>query len=200
MSAVVSARAGVDVVLAFRRSSVGLRVPVEEAGIGVLVFDVAGLHAHENEFFRHLMSGEPERDRVRLEVFRAVHGARSLRTASGMAVRSGPVNVEVRTGLARYRVSSTFLSERATRNATHVVALVERLGEKPLTGKELGARFLLTRREIETAMLVRHGLPTREVATALGISLNTARRHVENILRKLDITSRTPAAAKISGQ
>jgi DNA-binding NarL/FixJ family response regulator len=79
------------------------------------------------------------------------------------------------------------------------VALVERLGDKPLTGRELGARYLLTRREIETAMLVRHGLPTRQIATELGISLNTARRHVERILDKLDVNNRTAAAAKISG-
>ena len=80
------------------------------------------------------------------------------------------------------------------------VALVERLAPIPLTGRELRARFLLTRREIETAMLVRHGLPTREIATELGISLNTARRHVEKLLLKLDVSTRTAAAAKISGQ
>ena len=193
-------RAGLDVFLSFRRSSAGLRLLAEEARIGVLLFEVTGLHARENEFFRQLMSVEPERDRVRLEVFRAVQGARSLRTSSGMVSGSRPVNIEVRTGFARYRVSSTFLSEPGTRNPMHAVALVERLGDRPLTGTELGARFLLTRREIETAMLMRHGLPTREIASELGIAVNTARRHVEKILLKLDVTNRTAAAAKIAGR
>ena len=80
------------------------------------------------------------------------------------------------------------------------VALVERLGDRRLTGRELGTRFLLTHREIETAMLVGHGLPTREIATELGISVNTARRHVEKILLKLHVPNRTAAAAKLSGQ
>jgi DNA-binding NarL/FixJ family response regulator len=47
---------------------------------------------------------------------------------------------------------------------------------------------------------VRNRLPTRQIATELGISLNTARRHVEKILLKLDVTNRTAAAAKIAGQ
>ena len=54
--------------------------------------------------------------------------------------------------------------------------------------------------QIETAMLVRRGLPTRQIANELGISVNTARRHVERILLKLDVNNRTAAAAKISGQ
>ena len=79
------------------------------------------------------------------------------------------------------------------------VARVERLGDKPLTGRELGTRFLLMHREIETAMLVRSGLPTRDIATELGISVTTARRHVEKALLELDVTNHTAAAAKISG-
>ncbi|MEO6529020.1 MAG: LuxR C-terminal-related transcriptional regulator [Gemmatimonadaceae bacterium] len=110
------------------------------------------------------------------------------------------MNTEVRTATARYRVSATFLSEGGSRESVLAIGLVERLRDKPLTGPELRARFLLTRREIETAMLVRHGLPTRQIATELGISLNTARRHVEKILFKLDVSNRTAAAAKISGQ
>jgi DNA-binding CsgD family transcriptional regulator len=77
------------------------------------------------------------------------------------------------------------------------VALVERLADRPLTRRELDARFLHTHREIETAMLVRHGLPTRQIASVLGISVNTVRRHVEKIQLQLDVTNRTAAAAKI---
>jgi DNA-binding CsgD family transcriptional regulator len=192
-------RAGLDAFLSFRHNAAALTALAKEAEIGVLVFDPTGTCARENEFFRQLMSVELERDRVRVEVFRAVHGALHLRTASGTP-RSRTANTEVRTGSARYRVSATFLSQAGIRDSMMSVALVERLAPIPLTRRELGARFLLTRREIETAMLVRHGLPTREIATELGISLNTARRHVEKILLKLDVTNRTAAAAKIAGQ
>jgi DNA-binding NarL/FixJ family response regulator len=193
-------RAGLDAYLSFRRNSAALTALVEGAAIGVLIFEATGLRARENEFFRQLMSVEPERDRVRVEVCRAVRGAFDLRIANGLPSQSPQVNSEVRTGAARYRVAATLLWEGVPQEPMMAIALVERLVNRPLTAPELGARFLLTRREIETAMLVRNGLPTRQIATELGISLNTARRHVEKILLKLDVTNRTAAAAKIGGQ
>jgi DNA-binding CsgD family transcriptional regulator len=193
-------RAGLDVYLSFRHNAAALTALVEDAGIGVVIFEPPDLRARENEFFGQLMSCEPERDRVRVEVIRAVRGASNLRRPSGSSSRSRPTNTEVRTACARYRLSATFLSGHGSRESVLATVLVERLGDRPLTGRELGARFLLTRREIETAMLVRHGLPTRQIAIELGVSLNTARRHVEKILFKLDVTNRTAAAAKISGQ
>jgi DNA-binding NarL/FixJ family response regulator len=57
----------------------------------------------------------------------------------------------------------------------------------------------LTRREIEVAQLLRAGQSTSQIASELGISINTARRHVERILLKLDVHNRTAAAAKLSG-
>jgi DNA-binding NarL/FixJ family response regulator len=194
-----SFRAGLDAFLRFRRNSAALRALAEDADIGVLMLDPSGVRARENDFFRELMSSEPERERVRAEAIRAMRGATSLRSSRGSPSRSRPAHTEIRTASGRYRVSATFLSEGGFPESVLTVALVERLGDKPLTGRELGARYLLTRREIETAMLVRHGLPTRQIATELGISLNTARRHVERILDKLDVTNRTAAAAKISG-
>lgn len=193
-------RAGLDVFLSFRRNAAALTALVEDADIGVVVFEPNGVHGRENEFFRQLMSCEPERDRVRVEVCRAVRGTKNLRTSSSVPSRSRPAITEVRTGSARYRVSATLLSKECSRNSMLAVALVEPRCDKALTGRELGARFQLTRREIETAMLVRHGMPTRQIATELGISLNTARRHVEKILLKLDVNNRTAAAAKMSGQ
>jgi DNA-binding NarL/FixJ family response regulator len=38
------------------------------------------------------------------------------------------------------------------------------------------------------------GLSNREIGRALGISVETAKEHVQNILRKLDVTDRTQAA------
>jgi predicted ATPase/DNA-binding NarL/FixJ family response regulator len=50
---------------------------------------------------------------------------------------------------------------------------------------------LLTRREREIAEYVARGLSNREIADALVISPRTAECHVENILRKLNFTSRS---------
>jgi predicted ATPase/DNA-binding CsgD family transcriptional regulator len=53
----------------------------------------------------------------------------------------------------------------------------------------------LTKREMEVLLLVAAGRSDREIASALFISHNTAMKHVANILMKLDVESRTAAAA-----
>jgi ATP/maltotriose-dependent transcriptional regulator MalT len=53
----------------------------------------------------------------------------------------------------------------------------------------------LTRREREVVALVAEGLTNRQIAERLVVSEHTIHRHVTNILRKLDLPSRTAAAA-----
>jgi DNA-binding NarL/FixJ family response regulator len=52
----------------------------------------------------------------------------------------------------------------------------------------------LTARELEILRLLGGGRANKEIAAELGISERTARTHVSNILRKLDLSSRTQAA------
>ena len=52
----------------------------------------------------------------------------------------------------------------------------------------------LTRRERDVAELIALGLTNREIGLRLFISEWTAKRHVENILRKLDLGSRAQVA------
>lgn len=53
---------------------------------------------------------------------------------------------------------------------------------------------LLTEREREVLALVADGCANKDIARRLSISERTARTHVSNILRKLDLSSRTQAA------
>ncbi len=52
----------------------------------------------------------------------------------------------------------------------------------------------LTRREIQVLRHVSMGLSNREIGMSLGISVETTKEHVQNILRKLDVNDRTQAA------
>jgi DNA-binding NarL/FixJ family response regulator len=54
----------------------------------------------------------------------------------------------------------------------------------------------LTDREIEVLRLVTQGLRNKEIAARLGISENTAKFHLKNILEKLHAQSRTELAAR----
>jgi len=58
----------------------------------------------------------------------------------------------------------------------------------------------LTPRERQVAELVTQGLSNKQVAARLVVSQRTAEGHVENILRKLGLTSRTQLAAWVSRQ
>lgn len=57
----------------------------------------------------------------------------------------------------------------------------------------------LSARERRVLELVSGGLRNREIGAALGISEFTVKRHVQNILRKLDLPSRRAAAAFHAG-
>ena len=55
-------------------------------------------------------------------------------------------------------------------------------------------RSALTQRELEILEMVVRGLTNRQIGNALRISENTARNHINSIIRKLDVSGRTEAA------
>lgn len=52
----------------------------------------------------------------------------------------------------------------------------------------------LTNRELQVLRHVALGLSNREIGSSLGISIETVKEHVQNILRKIDASDRTQAA------
>nr|WP_238993476.1 LuxR C-terminal-related transcriptional regulator [Nocardioides caldifontis] len=62
------------------------------------------------------------------------------------------------------------------------------VADDPLDGTRL------TRREREIALLIGEGLTNQQIADRLVISVRTAQGHVEKILRKLELASRTQVA------
>ncbi|HEX4789575.1 MAG TPA: LuxR C-terminal-related transcriptional regulator [Actinospica sp.] len=93
------------------------------------------------------------------------------------------------------------LFERAADEASRLSAVVSRALESEALGfgpAERGCRVRLpglTPRESDVLDLVLDGLSSKEIARRLGISRATARCHVQNILTKLGVYSRTQAAA-----
>lgn len=62
---------------------------------------------------------------------------------------------------------------------------------------DVSGRTRLTRREAEVALLMAERWHTSEIAQKLGIRLNTARRHCESVLRKLQVGRRDDVAAAL---
>jgi DNA-binding NarL/FixJ family response regulator len=65
--------------------------------------------------------------------------------------------------------------------------IAERLAERMM-------RTNLTARELEVLQMLARGLTNKEIGTALAISGNTVRNHVNSIIEKLEVSDRTEAA------
>jgi DNA-binding NarL/FixJ family response regulator len=73
-------------------------------------------------------------------------------------------------------------------------AIAKRLMASMRASKEEDPGTELTSRELEILRMVAAGKANKQIAAELVISERTARTHVSNILRKLDLSSRTQAA------
>jgi LuxR family maltose regulon positive regulatory protein len=117
------------------------------------------------------------------------------------------------TANARLELTTTFIAldraDSAAHEANEALRGFEELGAK--AGVERAQRLQracgglgadrstgsqLTVREQEVLRLLAGGLTNRQIANRLSVSEHTVHRHVTNILRKLDLPSRTAAAAQ----
>ena len=77
-----------------------------------------------------------------------------------------------------------------------VAAVLEAAGQRaPRLERPAG----LTEREAEVVAMLARGLQTKQVARALGISVKTADRHIQNAYRKIGVSSRAAATAVRDG-
>ena len=80
--------------------------------------------------------------------------------------------------------------------AEHEAARAQRLLSGAIRSSDAASALReLTPREREVLRLVTEGLTNRQIAGRLVVSEHTVHRHVTNLLRKLDLPSRTAAAA-----
>ncbi|MBW8485369.1 ATP-binding protein [Actinomadura parmotrematis] len=94
-----------------------------------------------------------------------------------------------------YQVAQALARSGGPRERAEAAEIAERLGAALPAPPAHGGPSGLTRREAEVLRLVAEGLSNRQVGERLFISGRTAGVHVSNILAKLDVASRTEAAA-----
>jgi len=109
----------------------------------------------------------------------------------------GPTPNVLRTTTAAYDVRGALVGPGVLGNGPMGVVVLERTtpGRKALEG--LAVRFHLTPRELAVAQRLAEGRSNQQVARLFGVSIHTARRHVEHVLMKLGVHSRAAVGARL---
>jgi DNA-binding NarL/FixJ family response regulator len=90
---------------------------------------------------------------------------------------------------------AAFVSVGAALAARRAGAVLRELGAPPARAVGGDVLFGLSSRELEVLALVADGQSNGQIAETLVLSEHTVRRHVANILRKMDVSTRAAAAA-----
>jgi DNA-binding NarL/FixJ family response regulator len=145
---------------------------------------VAKLFAGDD--WHHWLDAEPEEDRSRVVVLlRAEPGELRLalsKDARVVVTRSGPIEA-LQDAIEAAALRRAYFAPTAR-------SILSRERGAPRLRPAVSANPLLTRREREVLRLLAEGKMDKEIATALRISLGTAKFHTGNILEKLGVASR----------
>jgi DNA-binding CsgD family transcriptional regulator len=158
-----------------------------------ILIKLDGSAAFRNRALDVLIHNEPESDEVerRFQELQEEFLADPQHAAAEGADRS----FELSRG--EYRIQAEFLADERTAPRSWVLIRVEASAPVLPDAPELARRFKLTPREIEVTLLLARGFSTKAVARDLEITWHTARRHVENTLKKLEVSSRAKVMDRI---
>ena len=181
--------AGVKTHLRLKRWKEELLMLLESVALPLALFDSRGGERHRNRALQRLLESEPWAERLM---------ACATLLAEGLLEQ--PTNLPtprklLATPLARYELIATpvdgFLNERG------VLVQLSRLRLELPSAERVRSFYGLSPRQAEVALLLAEGLTEGELATTLGTSVNTARRHAERVLKGLGVKTRASVALKL---
>lgn len=162
---------------------------------GLMVCDRAGRTMHANPAFSEFIEQVRDPERIQEEITVLL---RSLGLLSRDRCPDGGTPValvrEVRAGEAHYVLRGVHVGGGSEAEDPATLVVLDRVAPQPPSDKELQERFDLTDRQLRVAHLLAEGKSNAAIGRALSISRHTARHHVEGVLLKLGVHSRTEAA------
>lgn len=184
---------------------VGARATLERlAGTmaeGVALFDERGRMAYRNTAWGELMTEDAEGARLDREcrqlgrLLLVLAAPPDAKSRPSEVVNPGPRALHTRE--AAYRLHGTLIGRGLLGAGPMALVLLERTTPGRRSLESAAACFDLTRRELTVARLLAEGRPNVDLARLLGISIHTARRHVEHVMLKLGVHSRAAVSARL---
>jgi DNA-binding NarL/FixJ family response regulator len=149
-------------------------------------------------------------DLLRTALILLIHYDRPLLTAQvrldlaqvlGESGHASAAAAEARAALATFQRLGLTDRVQAARDLQQRLQPTQEQSNPVAPGPKLAASIAtnLTHREREVAALVAEGLTNREIADRLVLSVRTVETHVDRILGKLDLHTRTQLAARMAG-
>jgi DNA-binding CsgD family transcriptional regulator len=175
---------------------------IEALDEGVCVAERNGRVLYQNQAFRGMLAGGSDVRAIKESISDARSVAltrmHQLKVADGSAAQTS-FAMDTHTAPTRFRVRCTVIRRPMEGDGCRetVVIWVRPVASHRVSLSELQARDGLTVREAHVATLIESGARTQEIARALGISIHTARRHAEAVLRKLGVRSRLEVRSRL---
>ena len=193
-------KAGVLTVLRLQRHRAELARTIDAMGSGICLANIAGELVHQNPALGRMLADDPEREKLRAAIQLVARDAGShapARIAHAHPASKPQVLLQVPTARARYRIRGCLAGAALFHGSVAVMVMVDRVPAGLPSASSLQERHGLTPREVQVAALLAQSTTTAAVATALGISRHTVRRHTEQILGKLGVHARAAVRAKL---
>jgi DNA-binding NarL/FixJ family response regulator len=157
---------------------------LNESSADLLILDLGMPGVSGFQFIANLRAEWPE---LRVLVLTANVEPRSVRAAfsagaNGYLTKGGDPS-ELIAAIDAIRKGNAYVAEEVR------FAVDQRPNETPEPTAAIISPVTLTRRERQILGMIPHGATSREIASRLGISPLTARKHRENLMRKLDLHS-----------
>jgi DNA-binding CsgD family transcriptional regulator len=194
-------KAGVRDLLQNSRQRASLAAHLDSLTEGMRIYDLDGKIVHQNPAFAAAIQGDHSTQKIQKgieEVIQPLVMFGHERQDNPAALAGRRVSLEVHTHYASYDVRGYFMGAGLFDSNPRIAVTIQKLPPSTvLSDRGLHERFGLTTRELEITRRLAQGQSTKEIASACGISLHTARRHTEKIFSKLGVRNRSQIGPRL---
>lgn len=188
-------RAGVESQVRWNQHRFDLCNSLDTLAQAVEMFDSYGQSLHRTPALESLLSRDPEGPMIATELRTVMNAVRvAAQGAPSAGVPAFACARDVHTSAARYALRGCVYGVPPQGSGTYVLVSLERLSPARRPESELRTAFGLTASEARVAALLSEGKSNLKIATELGVSAHTARRHTERVLQKMGLHSRAQVA------